>query len=178
MNIPIMLSDLSEELRAEIISNLSETNPDYLQILEEESDAVAYIDLDELAERNNYVYHWVEMNETEEEVESRPGFILCRSYYVMENYNCPDICVCLDVGEDRVKDIMNIIMVEIINGSVLKDFYQVDGEKLKLIDSDNGELIFIIIADQDGLVPEHRKCDPKFARQLDYIQYINDYYGG
>ena len=65
MNIPIMLSDLSEELRAEIISNLSETNPEYLQILEEESDAVTYIDLDELAERNNYVYHWIEMNETE-----------------------------------------------------------------------------------------------------------------
>lgn len=176
MKIPIMMSDLSDNVQDEIRAALLDKNPKYLEILENNDDIISFIDLDDLSERDPISYQLVSMNETEEEEAERPGFVLCRSLYLLENYNCPDVAICLDVGDQRMLDILNYIIYYIKNKKQLKNFYQFGNEKIKLVDSENGELIFIVIADSEGLFPEHRMCDPKYARQLEYIELINLYY--
>ena len=179
-SIYVYMGDLPEELRKQIHDTLESKNPRYLKILENNNLPLVSVDLEQFYDTEPFLAEIVEMNESEEEKKKNPGYIICRTYYILEHFNHPDICICLDIGEDKLSFIIDKLTDDIINSIKIQDDTVISNGnfsfKFKLLDSDNGEMVYVILADKNGKYPEDEECDPFYKNQLRYTKMIDSYY--
>lgn len=180
-DILIFMSDLSEELQSEIIERLQEINPKYVSVLQSNLIPLTSININEFENSDPFIAEIIDMNETEEEEKNNPKFIICRTYCLEENYNHPDFCLCLNLGEEKLSNIIGWFASKVINGEKVDDEgeFVINNEKYeyRLIDSEDGEMVFIILGDEkNGLFPEDDECDPIYKNQIKYFEMINTYY--
>ena len=96
----------------------------------------------------------------------------------LDKYNHRELCICIDIGHERVSNILNSIAYSIAYDNLVLEEGICDcilqGYSTKIISFENDPTLYLILPDVNGNFPGEEGCEEIINRQEEYAKYISD----
>ena len=96
----------------------------------------------------------------------------------LDKYNPRELCICICIGQEKAKELLNTLGMRIVNGDVFTEAIRTDiltnDYDAQFIIFDNDPTLYMILPDVNNKLPMDSDCEEPYCYQEKYAKIISD----